>query len=157
MLQGVISGELTVDGGPRRAIAAGQRQQRLFEHTAFVLVAASEQQVMRLEAIAMLTALGGGVLVKLQRGVSGAGAGAEGFVPVPGGNGVTEQEWWQRQQQLGGRWRRLIVVCGDLPCQAVAELCECWGSHDVVVAMYVLDSITAFKVLGLEGYRPQDT
>lgn len=122
---------------------------------AFVLVAASQQQMMRLEAIAMLTALGGGVLVKLQRGVSGAGA--EGFVPVPGGNGVTEQEWWQRQQQQGPRWRRMIVVCGDLPCQAVAELCECWGTQDAVVAMYVLDSITAFKVLGLEGYRPQDT
>lgn len=143
-------GNQSFDGGPARAVAAAQQHRRLFEHTAFVFASSTDvRQAQRSEALAALITFGGGTHIQLQ----------------PGQVVVTNEQQQNQQQQLRqwqqggggssnrGGWRRLAVLCGDMPQERLAQLCEVWGVRDVVNGLFVLDSIVSFQLRGVEGYR----
>lgn len=146
VLQGVM-GQIPIDGGPARAIAAAQQGRRLFESCSFVLAAASEQQTARVDAIVWLIAFGDGLMLRLQPGKVKAVA------PGAVKSSLTEHEFRRRQGTGQQGRRRFVMVCGDMRRQQVAELSQYWGTQDVVTSVYVLDSILAFELLPLKDYR----
>jgi hypothetical protein len=150
LLQGVSSAVAAdVDGGPARAVAAAQQQQRLFESMPFIMAPSSTDMPVRVDALAGLIKLGGGQLLQLQPGQAKA-------VTPSGQISLSEFEFRSRRN-AADKGPGLVVLCGE-PWQLhqrrqLVEVCRHWGVRDVVTGMYVLDCITAFQVLPLDKYR----
>lgn len=142
-----VAAPSAVDGGPHRALAAAQQQQRLFASTAFVMVSTSEQHVSRVAALAHLVKLGGGILVELEPGSSSRVCGDAAVEQAQ--QGLLEAEFRRRSEGC----RHLVVVFGMPTRQLLADVQSYWDVQDVVSGSYVLDCISSFQMLKIDGYK----